>query len=185
MPWPGRKGRSNSPITACPASASCSCRGCWPLAAARRSLPSRWTFSPAWTRRTWPPCWNLRAKRLAAFPGCWQGMLDRRLGDALWAAAGLSGRKHRPAGAGGLAQTGPYLQGVALQRPQPLRLEAGPDHRRRLSLEEVERTFQFKGCPGLYFVGETLDCAGSCGGFNLHWAFGSGVVAGRAAATTR
>ena len=31
----------------------------------------------------------------------------------------------------------------------------------------------------LYFVGETLDCAGSCGGFNLHWAFGSGLVAGR------
>jgi len=28
-------------------------------------------------------------------------------------------------------------------------------------------------------VGETLDCAGSCGGFNLHWAFGSGIAAGR------
>ena len=35
---------------------------------------------------------------------------------------------------------------------------------------------------GLYFVGETLDCAGSCGGFNLHWAFGSGIAAGRDAA---
>jgi predicted flavoprotein YhiN len=46
----------------------------------------------------------------------------------------------------------------------------------------VEPTFQFKGCPGLYFVGETLDCAGSCGGFNLHWAFGSGLAAGRDAA---
>ena len=48
-----------------------------------------------------------------------------------------------------------------------------------LALTEVEPTFQFKGCPGLYFVGETLDCAGSCGGFNLHWAFGSGITAGR------
>jgi hypothetical protein len=33
--------------------------------------------------------------------------------------------------------------------------------------------FQFQGCPGLYFVGETLDC----GGFKLHWAFGSGIAA--------
>ena len=48
-----------------------------------------------------------------------------------------------------------------------------------LSLTEVTPSFQFKGCPGLYFVGETLDCAGSCGGFNLHWAFGSGITAGR------
>lgn len=52
-----------------------------------------------------------------------------------------------------------------------------------LLLDEVEDDFQFKGCPGLYFVGETLDCAGSCGGYNLHWAFGSGIIAGRAAAS--
>ena len=54
-----------------------------------------------------------------------------------------------------------------------------------LFLDEVEDDFQFKGCPGLYFVGETLDCAGSCGGYNLHWAFGSGIIAGRAAAKLR
>lgn len=52
-----------------------------------------------------------------------------------------------------------------------------------LALGELEPdSFQLKGCPGLYFVGETVDCAGSCGGFNLHWAFGSGLAAGRAAA---
>ena len=43
-------------------------------------------------------------------------------------------------------------------------------------------TFEVKNVPGLYVVGETLDCAGSCGGFNLHFAFGSGILAGRAAA---
>ena len=53
-----------------------------------------------------------------------------------------------------------------------------------LSLTELEPTFRFKGCPGLYFIGETLDCAGTCGGFNLHWAFGSGIVAGRDAVRT-
>lgn len=40
-------------------------------------------------------------------------------------------------------------------------------------------SFALKQCPTLYFVGETVDCAGSCGGFNLYWAFGSGILAGR------
>ena len=43
-------------------------------------------------------------------------------------------------------------------------------------------SFGVKNHPGLYFVGETVDCAGSCGGFNLHWAFGSGILAGLDAA---
>ena len=54
-----------------------------------------------------------------------------------------------------------------------------------LALTELEPDFQFKGCPGLYFVGETLDCTGRCGGYNLHWAFGSGLAAGRNAAKQR
>jgi len=32
--------------------------------------------------------------------------------------------------------------------------------------------------PGLHLVGETLDVIGPCGGFNLHFAFGSGYLAG-------
>lgn len=36
--------------------------------------------------------------------------------------------------------------------------------------------------PGLYLTGELLDAAGDCGGFNLHWAFGSGILAGQSAA---
>jgi predicted Rossmann fold flavoprotein len=33
--------------------------------------------------------------------------------------------------------------------------------------------------PGLYFAGEVLDVFGPCGGFNLHWAFISGIIAGQ------
>lgn len=36
--------------------------------------------------------------------------------------------------------------------------------------------------PGLYFTGEMCDVDGTCGGYNLQWAFSSGAVAGRAAA---
>ncbi len=35
--------------------------------------------------------------------------------------------------------------------------------------------------PGLFFAGEILDVDGTCGGYNLQWAFSSGNVAGRAA----
>jgi len=35
--------------------------------------------------------------------------------------------------------------------------------------------------PGLFFAGEVLDVLGPCGGYNLHWAFVSGIVAARSA----
>ena len=31
---------------------------------------------------------------------------------------------------------------------------------------------------GLYFVGEILDADGICGGYNLQWAWATGVLAG-------
>lgn len=54
----------------------------------------------------------------------------------------------------------------------------------RLSQLEPD-SFMLKGYPGLYLVGETLDCAGNCGGYNLHFAFGSGIVAGTHAGKQR
>ena len=40
-------------------------------------------------------------------------------------------------------------------------------------------TFESKLIPGLYLVGGTNNIAGPCGGYNLHYAFGSGVLAGK------
>ena len=52
-----------------------------------------------------------------------------------------------------------------------------------IALHQLDpKSFMLKGCPGLYFVGETLDVVGNCGGYNLHFAFGSGIIAGKAAA---
>jgi len=42
------------------------------------------------------------------------------------------------------------------------------------------KTFESKLASGLYFAGEVLDIAGDLGGFNLHFAFASGVAAGNA-----
>jgi len=38
-------------------------------------------------------------------------------------------------------------------------------------------------CEGLYACGEILDVDGDCGGFNLQWAWSSGAIAGKAAAS--
>ena len=42
-------------------------------------------------------------------------------------------------------------------------------------------TLQSKVVPGLFAAGEALDVDGACGGFNLSWAWASGMVAGAAA----
>ena len=47
---------------------------------------------------------------------------------------------------------------------------------------EVDEDFASRCCRGLYLCGEVLDTDGLCGGYNLHWAFAGGHIAGRAAA---
>ncbi|MEG0759795.1 MAG: NAD(P)/FAD-dependent oxidoreductase, partial [Raoultibacter sp.] len=42
-------------------------------------------------------------------------------------------------------------------------------------------TMQSCICPGLYVAGEALDVDAPCGGYNLHWAWTSGILAGRSA----
>jgi len=50
---------------------------------------------------------------------------------------------------------------------------------------EVEiPSFGSKKHPGLFLAGEILDVHGKCGGYNLHWAFGSGTLAGESAAAS-
>lgn len=44
------------------------------------------------------------------------------------------------------------------------------------------RTLESRLVPGLYACGEALDVDGDCGGYNLQWAWASGVLAGRSAA---
>lgn len=48
--------------------------------------------------------------------------------------------------------------------------------------EIIPETLESKKCPGLYLCGEILNLDGDCGGYNLHWAWASGMTAGKAAA---
>lgn len=52
-----------------------------------------------------------------------------------------------------------------------------------VELSEVDpETMESRLHPGLYFTGEVLDVDGRCGGYNLQWAWSSGILAGRSAA---
>ena len=135
---------------------------------------------PDWDVPALAELFAARAARLPRPGAFWQGLLDQRLGDALWAAAGLG--KPEQAGPGGWRALAARCKDWRFENPTLCGWKQAQTTGGGLSLEELEPDFQLKGCRGLYFVGETLDCAGSCGGFNLHWAFGSGLTAGRSAA---
>lgn len=49
-----------------------------------------------------------------------------------------------------------------------------------ISLDELTDSLESVLQPGLFFAGEVTDVDGTCGGYNLQWAFSSGTVAGRA-----
>ena len=46
-----------------------------------------------------------------------------------------------------------------------------------VSLNEINDSFECVRYPGMYIIGEALDCAGKCGGYNLHFATQSGYKA--------
>ena len=49
-----------------------------------------------------------------------------------------------------------------------------------ISLSDIDiDTFESKVVPGLYFTGEVMDVTGDCGGYNLGFAFLSGMIAGK------
>ena len=49
-----------------------------------------------------------------------------------------------------------------------------------IPLKEVTDQLESIYCKNIYITGEILDCDGICGGYNLQWAWATGVLAGRA-----
>lgn len=52
-----------------------------------------------------------------------------------------------------------------------------------VSMKEITLQMESRIVPGLYFAGELLDVDGRCGGYNLQWAWTSGYLAGKYAAS--
>ena len=108
---------------------------------------------PAWTEEDLAAPAGTAGKAAGRIPRLLAGDAGPPPGGRPLGCGGPFRPQTRPAGAGGLAQTGPYLQGVALQRPQPLRLEAGPDHRRRPLAGRSGADLPVQGLSGAVFCG--------------------------------
>lgn len=113
------------------------------------------------------------------------GLLHKKLTPVLLACAGLDGTR----GSGTLSNHELWRlvkQMKAMKFPvtatgpwQEAQVTAGG-----IIAKEVTGALEAKRYPGLFFSGEVLDIDGDCGGFNLQWAWSSGLLAGRNAAVS-
>lgn len=117
---------------------------------------------------------------------CCMGLLPRRVGEALCKTAGipldLPCARLSDAQASALAALLADWQFpvIGTQSFEHAQVTAGGID----GNEFAPGTMASRLVPGLYAAGEVLDVDGDCGGFNLQFAWASGLLAGRAAATT-
>lgn len=71
----------------------------------------------------------------------------------------------------GSAIKGLHFTVSALDNVEPAQVLAGG-----VDLKEIKENFESQKYPNLYLGGEVLNIDGSCGGFNLHFAFASGLL---------
>lgn len=111
------------------------------------------------------------------------GLVGKRLGHAAMKACGLGPLSRASAGLsaagrGALAET---LKGWRFPVTGTLPWAQAQATGGGVPLAEVDENCGSLRCPGLYLTGEVLDAVGECGGFNLQWAWATGLLAGRAA----
>ncbi len=109
------------------------------------------------------------------------GVVPKRVGQALAKSAGVP--LSRPAGELSLAEAA-ALEAALHAWTLPLRGVRGFAQAQVTAggLEASEfdaRTLASRRAPGLYAAGEVLDVDGPCGGYNLQWAWASGLLAAR------
>lgn len=119
--------------------------------------------------------------------GCLDGVLDPDIASVL---EGLARSRWTLEDAGRDKPASDSEALMALAKSYPLRATGTTGHEQAQVLRGGLRTNQFStktlectSVPGLFATGEALDVDGECGGFNLSWAWKSGMVAGAAAAT--
>ena len=132
---------------------------------------------------------TLLNRRAAEYPGgaledVFLGLLNKSIMYALMKEAGLSplSRTARTLRLEELARLAALLKDWRLPVRGPMGWEQAQVTGGGVALQEIGDDFQSRCCPGLYLAGEVLDTVGECGGYNLHWAWCSGILAGRGAA---
>lgn len=114
------------------------------------------------------------------------GILHNRLGRVIVQEAGIGLNRpiaqlsHRE-----LGQAAELVKGLDVSLTESMGMDAAQVTAGGIRTEEFdETTMQSKLVPGLYACGEVLDIDGDCGGYNLQWAWSSGLLAGSHAGRT-
>lgn len=137
-------------------------------------------FLPAMKLREAEDVIRTRIKRLQGKPArmLFKGFVLPELGAALLAASGV--RPDEP------LQQELCCRISRTMKAFPLIVQGIADeaqcqvHRGGIAPESVcAESLELKAWPGLYVLGEALDVDGPCGGYNLHWAWTCGILAGR------
>lgn len=108
------------------------------------------------------------------------GMLHNRLGRVLTKAAGINATTTGQLSDSEIDNLVSTVKDFEICLTEPM----GMDHAQVTAGGVLTRDFdpdtmESRLIPGLYACGEVLDIDGDCGGFNLQWAWSSGIVAGR------
>lgn len=122
-----------------------------------------------------------RAKWASSYEELMQGVFHSQVNRAVMRAAGC--KPSAPPREEGLRALAAAAKGLRLRVEGP----GDPKHaqvtRGGAELGGFDPvTLESRLHPGLFACGECLDVDGPCGGYNLHWAWASGLVAGEAAA---
>ena len=112
------------------------------------------------------------------------GILHNRLGRVLVRAAGLPASSPLgEMGRGEARRLAALLQSFSLPVTGTQGMESAQVTAGGIATDGFcPETLESRRTPGLYACGEVLDVDGDCGGYNLHWAWASGRLAGRSAA---
>ena len=150
-----------------------------------RKPEARLNFFPEWE----PGDLSLEFKRRQQTHPHWRsgdflnGLLPRKLAEALLSEAGISlqdtwaqipDRKRQ--------RLGELCQCLTVEITGTRGFGAAQACAGGVPLTEVGESLESRKAPGLFLAGELLDVDGRCGGYNLHWAWTSGRLAGQEAA---
>lgn len=108
------------------------------------------------------------------------GVLNLRVGQELAKQLGLDGPLSRLKPKQ-LMEAAQLAKAFTLQVAGTLKWDQAQVTAGGVPLSELDlRTMESRRCPGLYLTGELLNLDGDCGGYNLHWAWATGLAAGAA-----
>ena len=111
------------------------------------------------------------------------GILHNRLGRVLTQAAGIRGQRLvNSLTEEEIDEVCRLVHGLEVPLTEPMGMDAAQVTAGGILTGEFDpTTMESRLVPGLYACGEVLDIDGDCGGYNLQWAWSSGLLAGYSA----